>query len=194
MSALLNVPEEMRSQDSNAEGQRESSRSRSSTPNVHKSPLDPNAGDVPVPAASGSSGNNEPEPHDQKSIRHDLNSAHLKKDDISRTSSPGMGTSNDAREDGPPNWQNQNDILDAASHGQAIDGAESHANVDQLRRDQHPKSQNGQQSGPTGLLYGERNMEKEGSSKHDQMQRDLLNGKVSRDGEGSAGLPFDAGN
>ena len=150
-----------------------------------KAPLDPAAGSVPVPDG----GEHSPR---GPSIRHDLNSAHVKKEDIDRTSSPGMGTSNAAKDNSTPNWQNQDAILDAASHGQAAH--ETTADVDALKAQQHPESQGGRQSGPTGLLSGERNMEEEGTSKHDQLQNDLLKGKVSRDGEGSAGLPFDAGN
>lgn len=169
---------------------REPSRSQTSTPNAQKSPLDPNAGDVPVPAGSG---NATPEPHDVPSIRHDLNSAHIKKDDISRTSSPGMGTGNNAKDDGPPNWQNQDEILNAASKGHAVDNKTSHADLNQLKKDQHPHSHDGTQSGPTGLLSGQRNMESEGTSEHDRLQERLKDGKPSRDGEGSAGLPFDSG-
>lgn len=169
---------------------REPSRSQTSTPVAQKSPLDPNAGDVPVPASTG---NASAEPHDVPSVRHDLNSAHVKKDDISRTSSPGMGTGKNAKEDGPPNWQNQDEILDAASKGHAVDDKTSNANVEQLKKDQHPESDGGKQSGPTGLLYGDRNMESEGTSEHDKLQEKLKEGKPSRDGEGSAGLPFDSG-
>lgn len=156
-----------------------------------KTPLDPSAGSVQAPAGSSST-SGAPQ---GSSLGHDLNSAHVKKDDIARTDSPGMGTNKDASDDGLPNWQNQSDILDAASHGNSIGGKETtDVDVQQLRRDQHPESQSGKESGPTGLSVGQRNMEEEGTSEHDKLQQDLKDGKPSRDGEGSAGMPFDAGN
>lgn len=168
-------------------------------PVVRKSPLDPDAGSVPVPAGTTASSSPAP-PHDVKSVSHNLNSAHTKNSDGdgiggAETELPGMATSRESETDGAPNWQNQEDILAAASHGDAPGGAEVKGrDVAALRENQHPHSKGGEQSGPTGLLSGERNMEEEGTSEHDKLQQDLLDGKVSRDGEGSAGLPFDAGN
>ncbi|CCG85152.1 Putative uncharacterized protein [Taphrina deformans PYCC 5710] len=162
--------------------------SRSSTPASNVSPLDPNAGSVPVPEGKGT-----PDPHDKSSLGHDLNSAHVKREDIGRTSSPGMGTGTKSPDAGPPNWQNQEEILDAAAHGEAVHGETSTADVKALETEQRVDATGGKQSGTTGLLYGDRNMEQEGTSEHDRMQQDRLDGKPSRDGEGSAGLPFDAG-
>lgn len=165
---------------------------QSSTPALQKSPLDPSAGSVPVPAGEGTSGS-----HEQPSIGHDVNSAHVKKDgedNVSSTDLPGLGTSSDAKDDGAPNWQNQDDILDAAAHGDSIGGQETEADVAQLKKDQHPDNKDATEFGPSGLSEGKRNMEEEGTSEHDKLQQDLMRGKPSRDGEGSAGLPFDAGN
>lgn len=209
------------SNDIDGEGSRTPSRSGTSTPNRRTAPLLPQAGDVAVPSGTGTA-----QPHDTPSIRHDLNSAHRKKkggrdgaeeeeeeegDAVGRTSSPGMGTSNSAPADGPPDWMNQTDIIDNASHGALPAGSKtSHADVEQLRRAQHPDTSGGSSgstetgegsdtmSGPTGLSVGDRgNVDREvrqSGAKHDAQQRDLLAGKPSRDGEGSAGLPFDAGN
>lgn len=178
------------------------------TPTTRKAPLDPAAGSVPVPDSNAST--TTPEPHETKSIGHDLNSAHDKTQQPTSIHSsggtqqqqdeePGMGTGTDSADSRPPDFQSEDAILDAASHGKttANDTKVSHKDVDDLKREQSVQqntSGDAEESGPTGLSVGERNMEEEGTSRHDAMQQDLKDGKPSRDGEGSAGLPFDAGN
>lgn len=163
---------------------------------MNKAPLDPSAGSVQAPAGSTSDSGGGSGGTSQSSIPHDLNSAHTKKTEITMPeSSSGMGTGSNSAEDGPPNWQNQNGILDAASHGDSINGETTDKpDPAQVRRYQHPQGASGKESGPSGLSVGNRNMEQEGTSKHDKLQQDLKDGKPSRDGEGSAGMPFDAGN
>lgn len=152
-------------------------------------PLDPAAGSVPVPQGSTSPGS-----HDTPSIPHAVNSAAVGGAESTQQTSPGLGTNNNAQAEGGPDWMNQSDIVDQASKG-STNGKTSDANVDELRSKQHPSvGDAGEQSGPTGLSIGDRKSTKIEETEHDKQQQDLLDGKPSRDGEGSAGLSFDAGN
>lgn len=170
---------------------------RSGTPSrsaENKAPLLQGAGSVPVPDGTGT-----PEQgRDSPSLGHGLNTAHVKKSDIPRGESPGLGTKPDATPSQPPNWMNQDDILDAASKGQAADGTTTAKTGAQVEREQGvDMNAGGKMSGPTGEPVGKRDdstndtygsvaeQEKEASARKQ--------GLPSKDGEGTAGLPFDEG-
>lgn len=167
------------------EGARHSGTSTPVPENTNRAPLIPEAGDVAVPSKSQAP--RSPTGHGEKSIGHDVNSAHVKKDEIPRDGSPGMGTQGASASSQPPNWQQEDKILDAASHGQAQGTVQR--DVEQVKHEQSVDMADGEMRGPTGLA-------KSGppavdGAAHDRKQADLLAGKPSADGEGSAGLPYD---
>ena len=105
-----------------------------------------------------------------------------------------MATNKTSKDETTPNWMAQDDILDAASKGQAT-GKTVERDVDQVKRDQHPvvEEKPGEQRGPTGMPIGKSEGADPGVTDHDRKQAQLKAGLPSNDGEGSAGLPFDAG-
>ncbi|BFZ53358.1 hypothetical protein PYCC9005_000381 [Savitreella phatthalungensis] len=170
---------------------------RSSTPSrgpENKAPLLQGAGSVttlsPASAASDTG------KVQGGSLSHDLNSAHTHKPDISREASPGMGSSRDSPAGGPPNWMDQDSILDAASSGQAKDGETTRVTGEEIARTQNVKDNDAKMKGPTGNAYGDHDLGASDPSfgdmhEHDRQQKQRLSGIPSKDGEGSAGLPYD---
>ena len=170
---------------------------RSGTPSrsaENKAPLLQGAGSVPVPSGKGTPNQG----RDGPSHAPVPNSAHIKDSEIQRGESPGLGTKADAVSSRPPDWMDQSSILDAASHGQAADGETTKTTGDKVAAEQSVKmNAGGEMSGPTGEPIGktdDSSNDTYGNPKeHAEEAQKRQQGLPSKDGEGTAGLPFDQG-